>query len=76
MGSQPNKFVGPGFDGALKGFLVGVANFGVESITGDNQIGVSEAIVNVTEFKLLLEVKFHAQLLRAGVQKLKKSLAA
>ena len=67
MGSQPDKFVGSRFDGALKGFLVGVANLGVESVTGDNQIGVGEAIVNVTEFKFLLEVKFYAEFLRTSV---------
>lgn len=74
--SQPNEFVGSRYYGTAKFLKVGVVDFRVQAIAGDNHIGIGKAGADIIQLNLLLKMQSNAQLARPLMQKLQEALSA
>ena len=74
--SQPNEFVGPRFYSAAKFLKIGVADFRVQAIAGNNHIGIGKPGADIIQLNLLLKMQSNAQLSRPLMQKLQEALSA
>ena len=74
--AQPYKLVWTRLDRAAKLFEKSISDSGVETVTGNDYVGVSEASIDVIQLNFLLEMQDNAQFSRPFVQKLQEAFAA